>query len=138
MVESLMHPYILEWPWKRLLWLNNRENREVTAVNCITLHTTHYISVYIGWSTFDAVDFGAYRYMHACFFDNYMYKHLVLVIFSHGLFFGSTMLQKLNLALYVQYSYIISLLQFLSGKEVKCRVMAYCNLYIHAYMNCLE
>ena len=35
-----MHPYILTWPWKRLLWLNNRENREVAAVNGMTLHKT--------------------------------------------------------------------------------------------------
>ena len=35
-----MHPYILTWPWKRLLWLNNRENREVAAVNHMTLHKT--------------------------------------------------------------------------------------------------
>ena len=45
------------WPWKRLLWLNNRENREVVVVNHITLHTTLYISIFIEWSTFDAVDF---------------------------------------------------------------------------------
>ena len=36
---------------------NNRESRAIAAVNRITPHTTCYISVYIGWSTFDAVNF---------------------------------------------------------------------------------
>ena len=33
------------------------KQQEVAAVNRITPHTTRYISVYIGWSTFDVVDF---------------------------------------------------------------------------------
>ena len=37
--------YILIWLWKHSLWLSNREDREVAAVNCITPHTTRYNSV---------------------------------------------------------------------------------------------
>ena len=44
-----------------LTMANNRENREVAAFNCITLRTSRYISVYVGWSTFDTV---AYRYVN--------------------------------------------------------------------------
>ena len=34
-----------------------KQRREVAVADRITLHTTRYISVYVGWSTFDAVDF---------------------------------------------------------------------------------
>ena len=83
------HPYIhvLTWPWKRSLWLNNRENREVAAVNHITLHTTRYISVYVGWLTFDADDFGAYCYMVQI--DLYMYmEHVAKLILYYYNFFS--------------------------------------------------
>ena len=59
-----MHPYL---HGHGSAWLNNRENREVAAVNRITLHITRYISVYVGWLTFDAVNFGAYRYKYWLF-----------------------------------------------------------------------
>ena len=75
-----MHPYILTWPWKRLLWLNSRENRQVAAVNRMTLHKTTKCGK---WSLLHVVLGVATSFSSCCKHAWLWFLHVNLAIVQH-------------------------------------------------------